>query len=388
MQVMERSFLVIFLISTIFVTTACNEQKVKKTAPIPQVTITQPIEKEITRYLEYTGTTVPIETVDIRARVTGFLQKILFVPQTKVKTNDLLFVIDPRQYQAAVDQAKAQVEANKASSKLAQTELQISQQLESKEAISALRLEKQSAQRDVTKADVDLAQANLEQANLNLEWTQVTSPINGRISRNLIDVGNLVNSAEKTLLATVVNDDSVYVYFNVSELDLLPIRRLNAETRGSTLADLKIPAFIALADESEFKHEGHLDYGDPRVNPSTGTIQVRGVFPNPDGLLMGGLFVRIRVPVEKKMSLTIPDIAVQVDQGGSFVYVLSKDDVVEQRRVKLGNASTGVQSIVHGLDKQDRVVVDGIQRIRPGTRVKPIKTEDKTQNNPAITDQK
>ncbi len=388
MQVMERSFLVIFLISTIFVTTACNEQKVKKTAPIPQVTITQPIEKEITRYLEYTGTTVPIETVDIRARVTGFLQKILFVPQTKVKTNDLLFVIDPRQYQAAVDQAKAQVEANKASSKLAQTELQISQQLESKEAISALRLEKQSAQRDVTKADVDLAQANLEQANLNLEWTQVTSPINGRISRNLIDVGNLVNSAEKTLLATVVNDDSVYVYFNVSELDLLPIRRLNAETRGSTLADLKIPAFIALADESEFKHEGHLDYGDPRVNPSTGTIQVRGVFPNPDGLLMGGLFVRIRVPVEKKMSLTIPDIAVQVDQGGSFVYVLSKDDVVEQRRVKLGNASTGVQSIVHGLDKQDRVVVDGIQRIRPGTRVKPIKTEDKTENNPAITDKK
>ncbi|MCU0286783.1 MAG: efflux RND transporter periplasmic adaptor subunit, partial [Acidobacteria bacterium] len=301
---------------------------------------------------------------------------------------DLLFVIDPRQYQAAVDQAKAQVEANKASSKLAQTELQISQQLESKEAISALRLEKQSAQRDVTKADVDLAQANLEQANLNLEWTQVTSPINGRISRNLIDVGNLVNSAEKTLLATVVNDDSVYVYFNVSELDLLPIRRLNAETRGSTLADLKIPAFIALADESEFKHEGHLDYGDPRVNPSTGTIQVRGVFPNPDGLLMGGLFVRIRVPVEKKMSLTIPDIAVQVDQGGSFVYVLSKDDVVEQRRVKLGNASTGVQSIVHGLDKQDRVVVDGIQRIRPGTRVKPIKTEDKTENNPAITDKK
>jgi RND family efflux transporter MFP subunit len=204
----------------------------------------------------------------------------------------------------------------------------------------------------------------------------------------LIDVGNLVNSAEKTLLATVVNDDSVYVYFNVSELDLLPIRRLNAETRGSTLADLKIPAFIALADESEFKHEGHLDYGDPRVNPSTGTIQVRGVFPNPDGLLMGGLFVRIRVPVEKKMSLTIPDIAVQVDQGGSFVYVLSKDDVVEQRRVKLGNASTGVQSIVHGLDKQDRVVVDGIQRIRPGTRVKPIKTEDKTENNPAITDKK
>jgi RND family efflux transporter MFP subunit len=336
------------------------------------VTVVHPHQKEVTRYLEYTGTTAALESVDIRARVSGFLQKICFEPRAKVKAGELLFVIDPRQYQAQVDQSKAKVDAQKASSKLAQTELQISQQLESKEAISALRLEKQAAQRDVAKADVELAQADLEKAKLNLEWTQVTSPIDGRVSRNLIDVGNLVGAEQKTLLTTVVNDSSVYAYFNISELDALPIIRAKADKLDEALAKQKIPVYLGLADEKDFPHEGIVDFVDTKLDSSTGTIQLRGIFPNPDGLLMAGMFVRVRVPIEKKMTWLVPEAAIQYDQGGAYVMTVSPENVVRQLRVRRGTVIEGMQVIEEGLSGKEIVIVAGLQRSKPGLKVNPV----------------
>jgi RND family efflux transporter MFP subunit len=351
---------------------ACKQQEAQKEPRRPDVTVSLPVQEEVSRYLEYTATTAALQSVDIRARVPGFLEKICFQPRAKVKAGDLLFVIDPRQYEATVKEAKGKLDAQKAASKLAQTELQISQQLESKEAISELRLEKKVAERDMSAADVELAEAALDKAKLDLEWTQVTSPTDGRVSRNLVDVGNLVGATEKTLLTTVLNDDFVYAYFNVSELDLLPILRQHAKKPDpSSGASVRVPIYMGLADETGYPHEGHFDFADTKVDPSTGTIQVRGIFPNPDGLLMAGMFVRVRVPVEKRTALLMPDVAVQFDQGGRYLLVVNDENVVLRKRIKMGELVDGMRVIEEGLTNNDRVITTGWQRARPGSKVNP-----------------
>lgn len=350
---------------------ACKQDSAKQGVRVPEVTVQKPVEQPVTKYLEYTGNTVALEFVDIRARVAGFLQKISFKPRAKVKAGELLFVIDPRQYEATVKEAQGKLDAQKASSKMAQTELQIAQQLESKEAISALKLEKQAAQRDAARAEVELAQADLDKAKLDLEWTQVTSPIDGRVSRNLVDVGNLVGATEKTLLTTVVNDSYIYAYFNIAELDLLPILRKFIDKEESIKIPKTVPVFMGLADEKGFPRKGNLDFADTKLDQGTGTIQVRGIFPNHDGLLMQGMFVRVRVPIEEKKALLIPEIAVQFDQGGKYVLVAGADDVVLQKRIKTGESVDDMRVVDEGLSTGDRVIVLGTQRARPGGKVKP-----------------
>lgn len=364
-------FLFLFAISVAMCfVTACSTKPARKEIKPPEVTVVKPESRVVTRYFEYTGNTAPLESVEIRARVMGFLQKICFSPRAKVKEGELLFVIDPRQYQAVAKEAKAKLEAMDAQSKLAQTELQIAQQLETKEAISALKLEEKARKRDVAKAEVDLAAANLENANLNVEWTQVISPINGRVSRNFVDVGNLVGATEKTLLTTVINDDSVYAYFNASELDMLTVKRKAAKDPATQLPK-HWPVYLGLADEEGFPHEGKMDFADTKVDSSTGTVQIRAIFPNPDYLLMGGMFVRIRVPIEKQKSLLIPEEAVQFDQGGSYVLIADDKNIVRQKRVKMGERVDHMLAIDQGITAEDRVIISGILRARPGYPVTP-----------------
>jgi len=368
-----RLLILILTASTVSLFVSCDKQSAQKAPRLTDVTVAKPVRQEVTRYLEYTGTTAALQSVDIRARVPGFLTKMCFQPRAKVKAGDLLFVIDPRQYEANVKESEGKLNAQKAESKLAQTELQISQQLESKEAISALKLEKKAAERDVAEANVELADAALDKAQLDLEWTQVTSPINGRVSRNLVDVGNLVGATEKTLLTTVVDDELVYAYFNVSELDLLPVLRRNAKEKGHPEnPSSKIPVYLGLADETGYPHEGHFDFADTTVDSSTGTIQVRGIFPNPDGLLMAGMFVRVRVPVEKRSAILAPDVAIQFDQGGKYVLVVNKESIVEHKRVKTGEQVDRMRVIEAGITPEDRVIIGGWQRARPGSKVNPI----------------
>ena len=370
MKATSKAIIMLLSFCIPFLVCGCGKEPPKRVVRPPDVTVVKPVQREVARYLEYTGTTAAVQTVDIRARVPGFLQKMYFEPRAKVKAGDLLFLIDPRQYEASVKQAKGKLDAQKASSKLAQTELQISQQLESKEAISALKLEKKAAERDVAQADVELAEAALDSAKLDLEWTQVTSPIKGRVSRNKVDIGNLVGATEKTLLTTVVDDDPIYVYFNLSELDLLPLlRRIAADP--SSKPSVKIPVYLGLADEKGYPHEGHFDFAETTVDSSTGTIQVRGIFPNADGLLLAGMFARVRVPVETRQVMLIPDIAVHFDQGGKYVLAVDDNDVVQQKRIKTGEQVDELRVIAEGLTSNDRVITTGALRARPGAKVNP-----------------
>lgn len=377
----DRSRVLICLAAFVLALSLGCDRAPKKQVRIPDVTVVNPFERDVTNYLEYTGNTAALEYVDIRARVAGFLEKINFEPQAKVKAGDVLFVIDPRQYKAQVDEAAARLEATEASYKLAKIDEDIAKSLESKEAVSWLRMQQAIAKSGVSKADVELAQATLDKAKLDLEYTQVVSPINGRVSRNLVDVGNLVGATEKTLLTTVVNDDSVYCYFNLSELDLLAIRRAHASTTYRTVASLHVPLYLGLADETGYPREGFMDFADTKLNPETGTIQMRGIFPNSDGFLLAGMFVRIRIPVGMQKSLLIPDAAVLFDQGGRFVLAVNTDNVVEQKRIKVGHNIEGMRVVQEGLKTTDRVVVAGIQRSRPGMKVNPQFQTDPTQKS-------
>lgn len=343
-----------------------------RSVPPPPVTVTQPVEKDVTRYLEYPGTTEALETVEIRARVPGFLESINFQPRQKVKSGDLLFVIDPRQYEASVKQSKARLDSQKSSYKLAQIELKMAQQLESKEAISGLRLDKKVAESEKTSADVDLSAANLEQARLDLEWSRVTSPINGRVSRNMVDVGNLVGATEKTLLTVVIDDDSIYAYFYLSELDLLEILKANPKAASDNNQSYKhIPVYMSLADETGFPHKGHLDFVDTKLNPATGTIQCRAIFANSDGVLFPGMFVRVRIPVSTTKALLIPDVAVQFDQGTAYILVVNSDNSVEMKKIKILQTENDMVAVKEGLKSDDRVIIKGLQRARPGSIVNP-----------------
>lgn len=366
---------ILLAVGFLFGLSACRNEPAQKTAQIPKVTVSLPVKADAQRHLEYTGSTAALESVDIRARVAGFLERICFEPQQYVKKGDLLFVIDPRQYEAAVKESAAQIESKRATFKLAQIDEEIAKSLESKEAISWLKLQQATARSGVTKADVDLAAASLDEAKLNLEYTQVISPINGRVSRNLVDVGNLVGATEKTLLTTVVNDALIYCYFYVSELDLLSLKRHYQRTdKREEVKFMKIPVFLGLADEDGFPHEGHIDFTDTVVNQSTGTIQFRAIFPNTEGFLLPGMFARIQIPLDKRPALLVPDLAIQFDQGGRYVLVLDNQDIVQQRRIKMGQEEKGMRVIEEGLTSEDRVIVSGIQRSRPGSLVNPTTT--------------
>jgi multidrug efflux system membrane fusion protein len=369
--------LVPFIVVLVF-SGGCKQSTSRKTVPTPNVTAVHPIQKEITTYLKYTGTTAALQTVDIRARVPGYLDTMHFKPRSKVKKGDLLFVIDPRQYQASVEESSGKLASTKARLRLSEVEVQIAQHLEGQEAISALRLKKRVAQKGVATGDVEQAEGQLAKSKLKLEWTRVTSPIDGRVSRNQVDLGNLVGANEKTLLTTVVDDSQVYVYFNVSETDLLPVLRLYGKESSEKKSDSfeKVPVYIGLADEEGYPHEGHLDFAETTVDSGTGTIQVRGKIPNPDGLFMAGMFVRVRVPTKKRMALLVPEESVQFDQGGKYVLTVDEENVVRRKRIKTGELVGQMMTIEQGLTAKDRVITLGVLQARPGSKVNPVKTPE------------
>ena len=337
-----------------------------------EVIVSHPLKKEVTQYLEFTGTTAALEFVEIRARVEGWLDGVDFSPGSRVKKGDLLFVIDPRPFQAQVDQSEAALKGKQADLKLKQANLKRAEQLLSTSSISRLQYDVQKAEESVAVAQVGIADADLKKAKLDLAYTQLTAPIDGRVSRNYVDIGNLVGAKEKTLLTEIVNDSSVYVYFDVSERDLLMLLRMwpNIETEKPS-DRAKPPAYLQLADETGYPHAGNVDFAESRVDPSTGTLRVRAIFSNEKGLLVPGLFGRVRVPIVQKEALLVPELAVGFSQAGRYVLVVNKDQIVEQRPVKTGQLEGTLRVIEEGLAKDEWVVVNGIQRARPGARVSP-----------------
>lgn len=374
-----RHIQLIMLLTAFLAVLGCGRDANKFVAPPPpEVTIRVPVRQEVTDYLESTGTVAAIESVKIRARVEGWLESIHFEPRAWVKKGSLLFKIDPRPFQAKVEEAQSILAGKKADLKLAEIEWQKADYLLSKAAISELKLDEATAQRDMARAQVGIAKANLDTAKLNLSYTAVIAPIEGRVSRNLVDVGNLVGAENKTLLTKMVDDKSVYAYFNLSELSFLPLMRkylkkIEASPSAGGAARDRTPAFLGLADEQGYPHKGHIDYADIQVDPSTGTIQIRGIFPNPNGLILQGMFVRVRIPVKTHESMLIPDVAVQADQAGKYVLLVNKNNVVEKRQVRVAQRVDQMRVILEGLTEKDRVIVNGLQRARPGGKVKPTR---------------
>lgn len=337
----------------------------------PNIKIAQPLSQQVTEWDEFTGRVEAVNSVDIRARVSGYLEKVNFTAGSRVNKGDLLFLIDPKPFKAQLDYAQAELERAKSRLELAKNDLARAERLFHGKAISEEELDARSKGLRESAAAVHSAQANVDTARLNLEFTEIRAPINGRIGRELITAGNLVNAngGDSTLLTFIVSTDPVYVYVDADERSALKYRR---QARKGSPAAKQTPVEVALADETDFPHAGHLDYIAPREDIATGTLTLRGVFANPDELLSPGLFARMRIRGSAPYpAILLPDRAIGNDQAQRFVWVVNQKNEVEYRTVVLGAAIGQSRVISKGLNAEEWVVIEGLQKIKPGLTIKP-----------------
>jgi RND family efflux transporter MFP subunit len=362
----------VVLVVAAFVTLSACEQNSFVPPPPPKVDVGVPVQRTITRFLEATGNTAPIKTVDLVARVQGFLQSIDYQDGAVVKEGAPLFTIEPETYKLKLDQAQAAEAGVQASLKQAEADYKRQADLVAKQAVSQATLDTSTSNRDNAQANLQQAQVNTRIAEVNYGYTKVVAPFDGIVSAHLISVGELVGASSPTQLATIVQFDPIYVNFNVNEQDVLRIRA-EAKRRGMTTNDLKqLPIEVGLQTESGYPHNGKLDYASPTINQSTGTLAVRGVLPNGDRILLPGYFVRVRVPFEHQQNaLLVPDVALGADQGGRYLLVVNNENVVEQRKVQTGQVEDELRVIESGLKPDDRVVIGGLLRAIPGQKVDP-----------------
>ena len=347
------------------------------------VTVSEPVSREITDYNEFTGRIAAPDSVEVRARVWGYLDKVNFKEGALVKKGDILFEIDPRTYKAALDQSRAKVTLDEAQLKYTDAEYRRNLNLRRSGAVSAEDVEKSLAARDTAAAAVGADKADVEVKKLDLEFTRVTAPVSGRVGRAIVTAGNLIQSGQNgggTLLTTLVSVDPVYAYFDVDEGTMLRVQELIRLGKFKSAREAPIPVTMGVANSGTFPYEGKVDFVDNQVNPGTGTIRLRAVVPNPEGFLNPGQFVRVRVPVgAKHPALLISDRAVDTNQGQKVVYKVvknkdGKDEVAEQN-VTLGAKHDGLRVVEQGVENGDRVIVNGLQRVRPGALVEAKKAE-------------
>lgn len=346
--------------------------------PPPEVIVAHPVKRDVTRYLTYTGVVEASERVEVRARVKGFLESMHFRPGQRVTIGDLLFVIDRREYEAALAQRQAAVASARATLELARTTLERAEQAFALGGVSDLEVREKRAARDEAKAALDLSLAGEERAALDLEYCDVRSPIEGRITRNYVDVGNLVGQSESTLLAEIVRATPAYVSVDVSESDVLAVRREResagnqAEREpGQVAPGVWMPTELSLADEAGFSVTGRVDYVDPALNVETGTLRVRSRYDNEDEALIPGYFARVRFPMSSREALQVPEAALLTDQQGRYAMVVNEKDEVEVRRVRIGALDGTMRVVEEGLEPTDRVIVLGVLKARPGSKVNP-----------------
>jgi RND family efflux transporter MFP subunit len=330
------------------------------------------LQKQITEWDEYTGRFAAVASVEVRARVSGFIDTVHFKDGQVVKQGDLLFVIDPRPYKLAVEQSTADVERAKAKLDLATLDVERAGPLVRSQTLTEREFDtRRSTQRD-TAAQVASAEATLNQAKLNLEWTEVHAPIAGRISDTRVDAGNLISGGVgATLLTVIVTIDPIRFVFDGSEADFLRYMRLSAAGARPSSRDAPNPVSVRLADEPDYKHQGRMDFVDNVVNPKTGTIRGRAIFENKDGLLTPGFFGRLRLYGGEHEALLVPDGAIASDQSRKIVFTVADDGTVGTKLVELGPMVEGLRVIRSGLAASDRIVIDGLQRARPGQKVTP-----------------
>ncbi|WP_375786024.1 efflux RND transporter periplasmic adaptor subunit [Bradyrhizobium sp. Pha-3] len=349
----------------------CNEAKNKLVLPAPaNVGVAAPVQKAVTPYLEHTGTMTAFASVDLVARVNGYLKSINYVDGATAKAGELLFEIEPAPYQAQLNQAKATLDGAKAGLVQTQAEFERQDTLQKEGVNTEANLDKARANRDTDKANVESADANLQTAQINLSYTRVEAPFDGIVTRHLASLGELVGTAGHINLASIVQLDPIYVTFNVSDQNLLKFR--TNEGRRLSLAELQqIPIEVGLMDEEGFPHRGKIDYVSPDIDPQTATILVRGVFENKNHALLPGMFVRLRVQMgpPKADALLVPDRILQQNQEGRYLLVVGANDEVEQRAVQLGELDGQLRVIAAGLKPDDKVVITGLDRAIPGRKV-------------------
>ena len=341
---------------------------------VVQVTVALPIERDVVDYEDFTGRTEAVESVEIRARVTGYLDRILFEEGSEVKKDAPLFLIDPRPFKAEYDRDVAQVAVREANLTYREAELARGKLLVAQKAMSQSNFDEIVAAHGEAAAAVTAAKANTEVSKLNLDFTAIASPIDGRISRAAVTRGNLVK-ADLTLLTTVVSVDPMYVYFDMDEQTILRVQQNVREGKIKAKETAKVPVMMGLGNEAGFPHAGTIDFADNRLDPGTGTIRVRGVFANPkppvgNRVLLPGLFCRVRVPLgDPYRAILVAERALGSDLGQKYVLVVDEKSEVQYRTVQVGRLDNGLRVILGGLQAGERVIVTGLQRVRPGAKV-------------------
>lgn len=362
--------------------TGCKPAATKATfaPPPPAVTVAKPIVKKVIDWDEFTGRLASPESVDIRARVSGYLEEVHFKEGTEVKEGDLLVTIDPRPYEAAVQRAQADVSSARSRAELAKTEAENAGPLLKSQAISSEENVRRLKAAAEANSAMKAAEALLKGAELDLEFTRIRSPINGRISDARVTKGNLVTGGTKdaTLLTTVVSLDPIYCFIECDERSALKYREMHKLGTRKSAMFAEIPAQMALANQSGFPHQGHLDFVDNVLNPTTGSIRARAVFENQDRLMSPGFFARVRIPGSGEYEgMLILDQAIADDQGRSFVWVIDADNKASYRPVVTGPLQDGMRVVREGLKAEDRVVINGLMSVRNGVTVVPQDAEMK-----------
>jgi len=363
----------------------CGCQQFQTKAPPAQpplpVTVSHPVAKEIVDYDIFTARLSAVNSVEIRARVNGYLEKVNFKDGALVKKGDLLFVIDPRPYQAALDRSQAELERAKSQLDLAENDYKRAMELFQNKAISAEEIDTRSKGRTGADAAVKSAQANVETAQLNLDYSKILAPIDGRISRAMVTEGNLVtgDGKDSTMLTTLVSVDPIYAYVDVDEKTVIKYQQLDRQGARSDGQGGSVPAQLGLINENTFSHQGVIDFTDNQIDSTTGTLRVRGIFPNADGSLIPGQFARLRITGSGKYTgMLIPDYAISADQEKKIVYVVQPDKTIQTKQVVLGQIVDGLRVVRSGLDESDSVVLDHLQILRPGMTVNPKEQQVKS----------
>ncbi len=358
----------------VFCFASCGEKNTYVAPPPPQVDAQPPLERDITVYREFQGRTEAFARYEVRTRVTGFLKSIDFKDGLYVKVGDPLFTIDPIQFQAAVDSAEGELAKAKAQHQLAKTNFEKREQASKSGAVSKIDVAAAKAEMEVAEAEIGISEAALTNAKEELGYTKLYSKINGRVSRRLVDVGNIVSGTEGTLLATVVQDDPIYVSFDVSERDILDnlSGRPSADRAGVKEELLALELKLTKADGTPYGTAGQFHSLDNEVDPGTGTIEVTTLFENDESALAAGLSVRVGIPVNLEGATIIPRSVLQRDVGGDYVLVVGEGNKVERRNVSLTEYTLGELIVIDkGLAGSDKVIVSNLQRVRPGAEVAP-----------------
>jgi RND family efflux transporter MFP subunit len=355
--------------------TGCNKAAPAATEqPVPKVTVAPVVSQETIDADEYTGQTEASESVEIRARVFGYLKSIDFKDGDYVTEGQTLFTIEPDEYQAIHDQSVSRINLNAANLALAKAKHARNETLVKTGAVTREEYEETLAAVQSAEASITAAKADANRTAVDLKYTVLKAPISGRIDRAIVSKGNLLTggTGSGTLLTKIVKEQPMYVYFDVDERSLLKYMRMRKATEQApgSLRDLGIPCSLQLADEDDFKHEGQIDFAAAEVNKSTGTARIRAVFANEDRSLVSGLFVRVRIPVSQPyQALMVPERALASDQNLKFVYVVGADGAANRRTVELGEQRGDMRIIASGLEAGERVIVKGLQRVRPGQKV-------------------